>query len=220
MIISAVKQFNTYTVNNRRLNRAGFGERLSDITDVDELKREIADTLEKKGRVYGIYKKKELVGVYIFERWEDYFSKCKSGIKLGGKEFDFDKFWYGTSTEALYFKKCVYVEEIEDYKEKIEKDLKVDLTDQIQIGQVAGVEWNNKLMYRKNLQKKSNQDWIKILFWFAMGFVMGLTIFHEFYMALLLGGMWGSVGGAIVEDAQMGTLDFINKREVEENATK
>ena len=100
MIISTVKQFNINTMNKRRLNRPGFGERLSDLTDVDELREEIADTLEKKGRVYGIYEKKELVGVYIFERREDYFSKTESGVKLGDKEFDFDEFWYGESTAA------------------------------------------------------------------------------------------------------------------------
>lgn len=86
MFISTVKQYDTYTINKRRLNREGFGKRLTGNTDVDGLKKEIADVLEKKGRVYGIYEKKELVGIYIFERQEDYFSKCESCVKLGGKE--------------------------------------------------------------------------------------------------------------------------------------
>ena len=220
MIISTVKQFNINTMNKRRLNRPGFGERLSDLTDVDGLKEEIADTLEEKGRVYGIYEKKELVGVYIFERREDYFSKSESGIKLGGKEFDFDKFWYGESTAALYFKKCVCLEEVEVYKEKMEKDLQADLTDQIQLGQVAGVEWNDKLMYRKNLQKKADQYCSAGAF-SVMGIVMGWLIFKEVYMAILFGLMWGNVGViATAEKAQMDTLDFINKREVEADATK
>ncbi|MDE6434465.1 MAG: hypothetical protein K2L07_09585 [Lachnospiraceae bacterium] len=220
MIISTVKQFNITTMNKRRLSRPGFGERLSDLTDVDELKEEIADTLEKKGRVYGIYEKKELVGVYIFERREDYFSKTESGVKLWDKEFGFDKFWYGESTAALHFKKYACLEEVEVYKEKIEKGLKGDLTDQIQLGQVAGVEWNDKLMYRTNLGKKSPQDWTKTLALFAIGFATGWMVYDSLLMAILFGCIWGSVGVSIVEKAQMDTLDFINKREVEANATK
>ena len=219
MLIGTVKPYNTYTINKRRLNREGFGKRLTDITEVDGLKKEIADVLEKKGRVYGIYEKKELVGIYIFERQEDYFSKCESCVKLGGKEFDFDKFWYGESTAALYLKKCVCLEELEAYKEKIEKNLQEDLTDQIQVGQVAGVEWDDKLMYRKNLQKKSGQYWSAGAF-SVMGIVLGWLIFQEFYMAILFGFMWGNVGVAIVDKAQMDTLDFVNKREVEVDAIK
>lgn len=224
MMISTVKKFNTHTINTRRLNRPGFGERLSTIIDVDELKAEIADTLGKKGRVYGVYEKKELVGVYIFERREDYFSKRESGIKLGDKEFDFDKFWYGTSTAAFYFKKCVCLEEVEAYKEKMEKDFKVDLTDQIQIGQVAGVEWNDKLMYRKNLQKKSGHFLKGMLVWFALGFAVGWMISNSLHMAICFGFMYDFfLGGARVifaEGTQMDTLDFVQKREVEVNAAK
>ena len=94
------------------------------------------------------------------------------------------------------------------------------MTDQIQLGQVAGVEWDDKLMYRTNLGKMSPQDWTKTLALFVFGFTIGWTAWHNLLLALFVGCMWGSVGVSLVEKAQMDTLDFINKREVEANATK
>lgn len=222
MAISTVKQFNTHTMNLRRLNKAEFGKRLSDITDVETLKKEIADILEKNGRVYGIYEKKELVGVYLFERREDYFIKEDSGVKLGDKEFDFEKFWYGTSTVAFSFKKEVCLEGMNECKEKIEKDIRFDLKEQIEWGQVAGVEWNEELMYRKNLEKKTSSSVWGYIVGYAMGFVMGWLIFDSISMGLCFGLMyaciWGGVSVASASGTEIDTLDFVQKREGEGNA--
>lgn len=224
MNISTVKQFNTHTMNQRRLNRPEFGKRLSDITDVEVLKKEIAEILEKNGRVYGIYVKKDLVGVYIFEKQEDYFVKRESGVMLGDKEFDYEKFWYGTSTAAFRFKKAVCLEDMNECKEKIEKDISLDLKEQIEWGQVAGVEWNEELMYRKNLEKKpSNSVWGYGV-GYVLGFVMGWIIFDSISLGLCFGllyaCMWGGISVATASGAEIDTLDFVQKEEVKEDATK
>ncbi|MGN0153858.1 MAG: hypothetical protein ACI4A3_05365 [Lachnospiraceae bacterium] len=221
MTISTVKKYNIHTMNQRRLNRPEFGKRLSEITDVEALKKEIADILEKNGRVYGIYEKKELVGVYLFERREDYFVKKDSGVKLGDKEFDFEKFWYGDSTAALQFKKAICIEDLDEYKEKIEKDIRFDLKDQIEWVQVAGVEWNEELMYRKNLQKPKSGAWGYVV-GYVMGFVMGWIIFDSIPMGLSFGlmyaCMWGGISVASANGTEIDTLDFVQKREVNGDA--
>ena len=222
MTISTVKQFNTQTINQRRLNRPAFGKRLSEITDLESLKNEIADILEKNGRVYGIYEKKELVGVYLFERREDYFVQRDSGVKLGDKEFDYEKFWYGTSTAALQFKKAICLKDVNECKEKIEKDIRTDLTEQIEWGQVAGVEWNEELMYRKNLEKKSGNSIWGYFVGYAIGLLMGWIVFDSIAMGMSFGlmyaVMWGGISVATAKNTEIDTLDFVKKREVEDNA--
>ena len=101
MTISTMKQFHTCTMSKGKLAKLKLEEGLSEVTDAEELKKEIADLLEHNGRVYGIYRRKELVGVYLYERQEDYFIKTDSGVILGGREFDFDKFvWRMAATTA------------------------------------------------------------------------------------------------------------------------
>ncbi|MGN0496424.1 MAG: hypothetical protein ACI4GW_09395 [Lachnospiraceae bacterium] len=219
---STKKQFTIHIINKRRLERPEFGNLLSDVTDVVELKKEIAGILEKNGRVYGIYDKKELFGIYIFERREDYFVQRDSGVKLGDKEFDYEKFWYGTSTAALQFKKAICLEDMNECKEKIEKDIRADLTEQIAWGQVAGVEWNGELMYRKNLEKKSGSSVWGYAVGYVIGFVMGWIIFDSIPMGmsfgLLYACMWGGISVATANGTEIDTLDFVKKREVEEDA--
>lgn len=222
MNISTVKQFNTHVMNQRRLNRPELGKRISEITDVEALKKEIIDILEKKGRVYGIYEKKELVGVYLFERREDYFVQRDTGVKIGDTEFDFEKFWYGTSTAALQFKKAICLEDVNEFKEKIEKDIRVDLKEQIEWVQVAGVEWNEELMYRKNLEKKSGSSLWGYAVGYVLGFVMGWIIFDSIPMGMSFGlmyaCMWVGISVATANGTEIDTLDFVKKREVEEDA--
>lgn len=221
---NTVKKLKTCIIDKRRLNRPEFGESFQDITDVAELKKEIADTMEKKGRVYGIYDKKVLIGIYVFERQEDYFVKQDSSVKLGDKEFDLDQFWYGTSTEALKFKKCICLEEVNEQKEQLEEELHTDLNEQIELGQVAGVEWNDTLTYRKNLKEKSNGSIWGYLGGFALGFIFGWLVFDNLVMGLCFGPayacLWGSVQLANTSGAEIDTLDFVQKEEVKEDATK
>lgn len=223
MIISTVKHFNTHTMNEKRLNRTRFGRTFSDITDIEELKKQIADALKKKGRVYGVYHKKELVGIYIFERIEDYFSVSESGVKLGANEFDFQKFWYGECTAALHFTKCVCSEEAAEYREKIEKDLREDLKEQIQFGQVAGVCWNDTLMYRRSLQKKKNAALAGSFLWGIIGFAAGWMLFDSIVMAISFACMYsllfGGDGIVLASGTQIDELDFVQKREGEVDAT-
>lgn len=224
MTISTVKQFHTCTMSKGKLAKLKLEEGLSEVTDAEELKKEIADLLEHNGRVYGIYRRKELVGVYLYERQEDYFIKTDSGVILGGREFDFDKFWYGTGTAALVYVKSVCSEELGECREKIEKDLRIDLKEQIEWGQIAGVEWEDELMYRKNLKDEKNKVGGMVpgyLLGFAIGFVLGYVTMDSLTLGICFGAsfacLWGSCGVALARGTEIDTLDFI-RREGKENA--
>lgn len=232
MMIDTVKDYNIYTINEKRLKRPDFGENLKDMVDITELKELIAATISAQGRVYGINKKKELIGVYIFEKTENYFvTEEGSTVKLGAHEVDFDKFWYGSCTAAFCFKKRICLDELKEYTEQIEKKLKADLTSQIIYGNVAGVEWNDQLMYRKHLKEKQDKGItasIGYISGFALGFIFGWIIFDEWYMGLCFGVsysmLWGGCGIAIANKSEIDTLNFLNKepaqnKEVTQNAS-
>ena len=223
MNISTVKQYSTHTMNQRRLNRPEFGQNLSSITDVEALKQEISEILKKNGRIYGIYIKKELVGVYIFEKQEEYFVKRESSVMLGDKEFDYEKFWYGTSCAAFRFKKSICLDDMKECIGKIEKDIRFDLQEQIEWGQVAGVEWNDELLYRKNLEKKPANSLWGYGVGYVIGFVMGWLIFDSIPLGLCFGlmyaSMWGGISIATARGSEIATLDFVKKEEVKEDAT-
>ena len=200
MTISTVKQFHTCTMSKGKLAKLKLEEGLSEVTDAEELKKEIADLLEHNGRVYGIYRRKELVGVYLYERQEDYFIKTDSGVILGGREFDFDKFWYGTGTAALVYVKSVCSEELGECREKIEKDLRIDLKDEK--NKVGGVVPG-------------------YLLGFAIGFALGYVTMDSLTLGICFGAsfacLWGSCGVALARGTEIDTLDFI-RREGKENA--
>lgn len=225
MIISTVKHFDTCVISKRKLAKTKFGKSLSVIADIEELKNKIVDVQEHNGRVYGIYHRKELVGVYLFERQEDYFIKTDSGVIMGGRVFEIDKFWYGTGTAALVYVKSVCSEELCECREKIEKDIRIDLKEQIEWGQLAGVEWEDELMYRKNLQDEKNKVGGMVpgyLLGFAIGFVLGYVTMDSLTLGICFGGsfacLWGNIGVALARGAEIETLNFIRRKE-KENAT-
>lgn len=224
MVISTVKPYTIHTIQEKKLKKLEFADEFKSATDTEALKRDIQEALTGNGRVYGIYRKKrhmplQLVGVYIFEKKENYFVKSEeNGVKLGDHELDFDKFWYGSDTSALCFKKSICLDEVEEHIiKKIEKDLSVDLTNQIELGNVAGVEWNNKLMYRKFLEKKNTGTFVGVISGFALGFILGWIIFNKIYMGFSFGLMYSvifsSFGVVIAKKSDIDTLDFIRKED-------
>lgn len=211
-------------MSKRRLEKPEPWEGLSAVTDVEALRKEIDDIMEANGRVYGIYRKKSLIAVYVFERQKDYFEQSDSKVKLGGKEFDMEKFWYGDCTDALRFQRAVCLEAAKECKEKMEEEIRQDLKEQIVCGQVAGVEWNQALMYRKNLQNQNHQSSgaaFGYLGGFAMGFIMGIAM-DSIPLGLCFGAsfslLWGNLGVAWARGKEIDTLDFVRK-EGKDNAT-
>lgn len=225
MHISTVNKYNTYTITKRRFEREGFGEGFVNATALQELKKKISIALENKGRIYGIYKKKELVGIYIFEKIDNYFVKTEgAGVTIGEKKIDFESVWFGESTAAFRLTEKILTDEIKKYEEKIEKDIKVDLGEQIISGQIAGIEWNNELMYRRQIDKKGrgSKYLLGYLGGFFLGLFMGWIIFDTLAMGLCFGAcyasLWGSVGIAISSSKTVwASYDFINHEYHQEN---
>ena len=65
-----MKGYDIKTISKKKLDKDGFGVGLSEAVAIEQLKAEILEVLENEGFVYGLYKKKEMVACYMFERHE------------------------------------------------------------------------------------------------------------------------------------------------------
>jgi hypothetical protein len=247
------KKLNICIIGNRRASRDNFDAALSalsgnefiknNVTDETDSKtpgKRVMDILKSKGRVYGVYQDNELVGIYIYERIEDFFVKVEnedSDKKAGTrfqinniKEFfkmtdddvvDFEDWFFGES-KAIYRLVSHYLLALaEEYKDEIEKYIAADLKEQIEWGQIAGVLQDEKLTYRRNLDNNERVAYGNTLGYgagFAIGVGFGWLVFDSISMGLLWGVCYAAIGGLIFTNAttkkEWTTFDFVNKKYV------
>lgn len=231
MHIGTVNKLAIHTVSKRRTLREGFGTRLAIFVRSEDLKFKVLNAIEHKGRVYGIYQDKELVGIYIFEKIDDYFIKTEdSGVQIGEKKIDFEDKWFGESKAAFRLNDQFLSNEISEHKAKIEEYIRTDLSEQIEWGQIAGIQWGEKLIYRKQIDKKgkgTNYIW-GYLIGFALGIYLGWMLFDSFAMGICFGMMYASLWGGVAlacskTKTEWASFDFVNKKytsKEEEDATK
>ena len=86
------------------------------------------------------------------------------------------------------------------------------------------MEWEDELMYRKNLKDEKNKVGGMVpgyLLGFAIGFVLGYVTMDSLTLGICFGAsfacLWGSCGVALARGTEIDTLDFI-RREGKENA--
>jgi hypothetical protein len=201
----------------------------------------VLDILKNKGRVYGVYQAKELVGIYIYERIEDFFLKVENENSDGKKDTSFKvkdvkKFFEMTDEDVSDFEDQLWGESkaiyrlvskhlssaAEEYRDEIEKYIVADLKSQIEWGQIAGALNGEKLIYRRNLDKKGLGAAGYGLGYgarFTIGVIFGWLAFGSMSMSLMWGVCFGAVGSLIFTTSatkqEWITFDFVNKKYVE-----
>jgi hypothetical protein len=196
----------------------------------------VLEVLKNKGKVYGIYQEKTLVGIFVYERIEDFFvkvehtdlsKKSKSGLKVNAvKDFfnmtdedsiDFDDSIFGES-KAIYrlVAECLS-EAAEEYREQIEQYIMTDFKAEIEWGQISGVLSGEKLIYRRSLEKNGQGDYGALGYagGFVLGMIYGWLVFHNVALGALWGICFSSAGGLLLTSSakkqEWATFDFVNK---------
>jgi hypothetical protein len=245
------KKLNICKIGNRRASRDNFDAALSALSENEFIKnnvtgetnsktpgKSVLDILKSKGRVYGIYQEKELVGIYIYERLEDFFvnvdnkdskEKTETKFKINNiREFfkmtdadvsAFEDKILGES-KAIYSLVSHYLSDMaEKYKDEIEKYIVADLKEQIEWGQIAGVLYDEKLIYRRSLEQKGRGISGNTLGYgagFTIGAVFGWLVFDSISMGLLWGVCYAAIGGLIFTKSatkqEWVTFDFVNEK--------
>jgi hypothetical protein len=222
------------TMDKRRASRGNSDAAISTLSAGNS----VLDILENKGRVYGIYREKELVGIYIYERINDFFVKEKSKdadgktekrIRINNvKEFfemtdddlsEFDGWLYGESKAIFRLVSKGLFDEIEGYKADIEKYIVADLKSQIEWGQISGVLSGEKLIYRRSLDKTGIGAAGYGLGYgagFIIGAIFGWLVFDSISMGLMWGVCFASIGGLlstnVTSKQEWMTFDLVNKK--------
>lgn len=222
MLVSTVNKLNIYTVNKRRVEKDGFGAALSALVNPEELRDKVRKTMEHKGRVYGIYREKALVGIYIFERFDDFFVRGETTrIRMGDKEIDLDDTLFGENTAAFCLAGKYLLEEVKSSVTKIEKVVRGDLSEQIEWGQIAGFEFDGELVYRRNIKQGKNtfgylsRYFSGYLLGFAIGMMFGWLAFDSLLWGIALGAsqavLWSSILTTSTKTEE-GTCDLVNEK--------
>lgn len=200
MVVGSIKKHNICIINKRRVERDNFGLGLEGVADISILKEKVKRTITNKGRVYGFYdKQKKLAAIYLFERADDFFvENGKSEIHIFGKTVDIGDKWFGESKAAYRYSECFLADISDEIKAEFEAAIEVDLKEQIEWGQIGGVEWDGRIIYRKNIDKSGgNGYWIGYILGAIVGFMFGWLLFDSIIFGLCFAASYALLGGIV-----------------------
>lgn len=194
MVLTTVKSYEIITISKKNIHKLKFSQELKSSTEIPNPEQKILELLDAKGKVYGISKKKELMGIYLFERVEEYFEENENGkITLGSRRIDLERFWYGESKAALKLQTCILTEECKSISEKLDKELKCAMSDLVYLGQIAGIEWGDELFYRRKPDNQSGTGKVLFLAFSGIGgFAIGWLLFDAWWLGIVYAMLLGS----------------------------
>lgn len=227
--VNMEQKISVVLLNKRRAERENFSSDLKKLSGDMDISRQVFKSLEQKGRGYGIYQNKDLIGLYIFEWLEDFF------VEYNSKEVETDQnsdvanfmdelqkvFKAGKAAYRLIFHHLL--EAAVSSQDKIDELIQKDIKEQMEWGQVSGIVWDDMLIYRNTLDKKTRNG--SSAAGYAMGFVLGMVMGWLLFDSVLLGLCFAPVyaglfGGIIFSSSskkqEWKTYEFVNKKYTEE----
>lgn len=218
--VKAEHKLSICTISKGRASKEGFASELILQCGQVDLAKKAQDMIENKGRVYGVYQQKQLVGIYIFEWVKDYFIDNRDNadeISELQKMFEDGKAAYRMVFQYL-------TEEVAQYQKEIENKIVEDLKEMVEWGTVSGIEWGENLIYRKSMDKKS-KDSKKTVAGYGLGFlcgwVIGWLLMDSISFGLCFGICYASLFGGIILSSSnrkqdWKTYDFVNRKYIED----
>ncbi len=198
-----IKGHEIKTISKRRALKEDFGS---------EIRREkVLKAIAEKGKAFGLYKKKELVACYVFER-----QKVKeSDVPYPRYDLSKDNVWEFVTNKNLegnvdvseivasdkevymYYLTEQYIKNLdEEIKEQFEKDLLVEFKELLFMEEVGAVVWNDRILAPKMI-KVGKTGYISALpLGFSIGMLFGI-VFDELAIGVALGVAWAMAFGLL-----------------------
>lgn len=218
--VKTERKLSISTISKGRVSKEGFAAELILQCGQTDLVGKARDAIEHKGRVYGVYQEKQLVGIYIFEWVKDYFIDNRDnadGISELQKLFEDGKAAYRMVFQYLQ-------DEVAQCQKEIEDKIVADLKEMVEWGTVSGIEWGENLIYRKSMDKK-DKDGMKTAAGYGLGFlsgwVIGWLVMDSIAFGLCFGVCYANLFGGIILSSssrkqEWEIYDFVNQKYIED----
>lgn len=160
----------------------GFG--LADSEDIEKQEQQetVLSILNGGGRAFGIYKKKELMTCYLFEK-----------VKVSEAEIPYPKYDINKESSVIVQE---LREDIEKVVEEFEKAMVAELKELIMLDEVKAVIWNEKILTAKQVKVGADRYVSAIPLGISVGMLFGV-ILDNIALGICFGVMWGLVFGMI-----------------------
>ena len=206
-MLGHMKGYEIKSISKRRANKEDFGSSLSQVVAQDTLKEEVLGALETKGKVYGLFKEKELAAIYIFEKIKTKESEIPY-LKLNvNKDNILEFITKGTADEVgeEEVKEAASVNDKEtnvyrfvgkysqptDEKviEDFEKMIKAELKEMILWGEVTAVIWGEDVLVIKKIKTEGKGFVSAIPLGMGFGLAIGIAL-KNVGLGIALGMLW------------------------------
>lgn len=208
------KGYRIQRISKRMVKKAAFGEAIQTVKDVSVLQEQMQEAVATEGKIFGLYRKKELMGYYIF---------TKEILKKEQVEYSFKESIFALSDNkkdevtAYRLIDSYMLPECEGMKDGFEKDIKAEIKEAMLLYDVKVVIWQEEAFV---IEEKKNAGWggiggigMALLF----GIVYG-QIFDNIGLGICFAMMWGVSFGSIFSAVKIKELKPLEETKAEETA--
>ena len=211
-MIGYVKGYNISNITKNKANKKGFGVGMDSVVSLEILRTNILDALKDGGKVYGLYKKKELVACYIFKKEKTAGSKLTQPAVINLTEDNLLKVVQGKIDEAsteensnilkneeitvFRFSEKYVSPQHKEVINKFEKAILQELKEHILLGEVTAVIWNENILVSTQINVGSLGSINGLAMGIAMGFMFGV-VFDNIAIGVSLGLIWALAFGTL-----------------------
>ena len=197
-----VKGYNISNITKRKAEKEGFGVGLDNVVSPEILRKNVLDALKDGGKVYGLYKKKELVACYVFKKEKTASSEINQPAVISLTKDNLSKIVQGkidevsteTSNEILKNEEITVFRFSEKHispqhtavTNQFEKAILEELKEYIILGEVKAVVWEENILVATQINAGSLGSISGIGLGVSFGLMFGM-VFGDLLMGFMIG---------------------------------
>lgn len=211
-MVGYIKGYNISNISKNKANKKGFGVGMDSVVSLEILRTNILDALKDGGKVYGLYKKKELVACYIFKKEKTASSELTQPAVINLTEENLSKIVQGKidevsteeNSEILKNEEITVFRFSEKYVSpqhtevinQFEKAILSEIKEHILFGEVKAVIWEENILVSTQINAGSLGSINGLAIGIAMGFMFGV-VFDNLAIGISLGMIWALAFGTL-----------------------